>query len=76
MDEETLDFYATPGRFTTLEDGDFSSGDVRAVVAVVPARMVRGARWQMVDAQLDATWRQMIGFTGDRHVAPIGVSVT
>jgi hypothetical protein len=22
-------------------------------------------RWQMVDAQLDATWRKMIGFTGD-----------
>jgi hypothetical protein len=23
------------------------------------------ARWRMVDAQLDATWRKMIGFTGD-----------
>jgi hypothetical protein len=23
------------------------------------------ARWQMVDAQLDATWRKMIGFAGD-----------
>jgi hypothetical protein len=23
------------------------------------------ARWQMVDAQMDATWRKMIGFTGD-----------
>jgi hypothetical protein len=22
-------------------------------------------RWQMVDAQLDATWQRMIGFTGD-----------
>ena len=23
------------------------------------------ARWQMVDAQLDATWQQMINFEGD-----------
>ena len=26
---------------------------------------VADARWQMVDAQLDATWRRMIGFKGD-----------
>ncbi len=162
--DETLDFYATPGRFTVLEDSDFSSDDVREVVGVVqgllvydmvarpfygvdltpdqaeaiherdtsrlleivravdnrpleearppanrvgarchafsrltvaflraagvPARARCGfgayfrpgwfedhwvaeywnaaaARWQMVDAQLDATWRRMIGFAGD-----------
>ncbi len=164
MDREALEFYATPGRFTTLGDGDFSSGDVHEVVEVVqgllvydvvaqpfygveltpaqaeaiherdsarllaaaravddrplneerpaasrvgarchafsrltvaflraagvPARARCGfgayfrpgwfedhwvaeywnaadARWQMVDAQLDATWRKMIGFAGD-----------
>jgi len=165
VDQETLDFYATPGRFTTLDDSEFSSGDIREVVDVVqgllvydivaqpfygveltpkqadaihvrdsaglvavvravdsrplhqarppakrvgarchafsrltvallraagvPARSRCGfgtyfrpgwledhwvaeywnaaaARWQMVDAQLDATWRQMISFEGDR----------
>ncbi len=30
------------------------------------------ARWQMVDAQLDATWRKMIGFNGD----PFAISAT
>jgi hypothetical protein len=164
VDRDVLDFYATPGRFTLLEDGDFSSADVREVVEVVqgllvydtaakpfygveltaeqgeaiherdsarllararlvdarplnearppgnrvgarchafsrltvallrgagvPARARCGfgtyfrpgwfedhwvaeywnaanARWQMVDAQLDDTWRKMIGFTGD-----------
>ena len=164
MDHETLDYYATPGRFTILDDGEFSSDDVREVVGVVqgllvydvvaqpfygvelspnqteaiherdtarlldlaravdnrplnearpaanrvgarchafsrltvaflraagvPARARCGfgayfrpgwfedhwvaeywnaadARWQMVDAQLDATWRRMIGFASD-----------
>lgn len=164
MDQETLDFYAMPGRFTMLEKGDFSSGDIREVVEVVQgllvydivaqpfygveltpfqaetiherdtARLLAAARavddrplsegrpaasrvgarchafsrltvaflraagvpararcgfgayfrpgwfedhwvaeywnaadirWQMVDAQLDATWRKMIGFNGD-----------
>ncbi len=164
MGRDALDFYATPGRFTTLGDDDFSSGDIREVVAVVqgllvydvvaqpfygveltsaqaetiherdaarlvaaaravddrpvneprpapsrvgarcdafsrltvaflrtagvPARARCGfgayfrpgwfedhwvaeywnaadARWQMVDAQLDATWQKMIGFAGD-----------
>jgi hypothetical protein len=163
VDEDILEFYASPGRFTLLEDGDFSSADIREVVEVVqgllvydvvakpfygveltaeqgdaiherdsarllalarsvdarplnearppgnrvgarchafsrltvaflraagvPARARCGfgtyfrsgwfedhwvaeywnladARWQMVDAQLDATWREMIGFTG------------
>lgn len=162
--DRTLDFYATPGRFTILEDSDFSSDDVREVVGVVQGLLVydtvaqpfygvelapnqaeaiherdtsrlleiiRGVdnrpleearpvtnrvgarchafsrltvallraagvpararcgfgtyfrpgwfedhwvaeywnasdeRWQMVDAQLDATWRQTIGFAGD-----------
>ncbi len=35
MDHETLKFYATPGRFTLLDDGDFSSGDIREVVEAV-----------------------------------------
>ena len=164
MDREVLDFYATPGRFTTLEPTEFSSEDIRKVVEVVQgllvydvvaqpfygveltpeqadaiherdtARMLDIARaldprpldevrppanrvgarchaysrltvtflraagvpararcgfgayfrpgwledhwvaeywnasertWQTADAQLDATWRQMIGFTGD-----------
>jgi len=29
-------------------------------------------RWQMVDAQLDATWQQMISFTGD----PLAITAT
>ena len=164
MDQETLDFYATPGRFTVIDDKDFSSDDIREVVRVVqgllvydvvaepfygaelspdqadaiherdtarllelaravddrpldearppakrvgarchafsrltvaflraagvPARARCGfgayfrpgwfedhwvaeywnaadARWQMVDAQLDDTWRRMVGFAGD-----------
>lgn len=164
MDPAVLEFYATPGRFTVLGEGDFSSLDIREVVDVVqgllvydvvaqpfygvdlrpsqaeaiherdtarllavaravddrpltearpaasrvgarchafsrltvallraagvPARARCGfgayfrpgwfedhwvaeywnaadARWTMVDAQLDATWRKMIGFAGD-----------
>jgi hypothetical protein len=164
VDQQSLEFYATPGRFTVLDDDDFLSADVREVVEVVqgllvydvvakpfygvelpsnqaeaiherdtarllelarevdnrpltearpaarrvgarchafsrltvaflraagvPARARCGfgtyfrpgwfedhwvaecwnadnARWQMVDAQLDATWCQMIGFAGD-----------
>ena len=40
MNQEALEFYATPGRFTTLEDGDFSSGDIRKVVEVVQGLLV------------------------------------
>ena len=164
MDQDVLDYYATPGRFTTLADGEFSSNDIDEVVDVVqgllvydlmaqpfygveltaaqadaiherdsarlldvarsiddrplaeprppalrvgarchvfsrltvaflraagvPARARCGfgayfrpgwfedhwvaeywdaaeGRWRMVDAQLDATWQKMIGFTGD-----------
>jgi hypothetical protein len=169
--QAALDYYATPGRFTTVADGEFSSADVRAVVDVVqgllvydtvaqpfygaelgeqqadainerdsaamlalarsvdarplaearppaqrvgarchaftrmtvaflraagvPARARCGFgtyfrpgwyedhwvaecwdadanRWVMVDAQLDATWRKMIGFTGD----PFAITAT
>ena len=38
--DQTLDFYATPGRFTVLGDGDFSSDDVREVVGVVQGLLV------------------------------------
>jgi hypothetical protein len=38
--DQTLDFYATPGRFTTLEDVDFSSDDAREVVRVVQGLLV------------------------------------
>ena len=164
MNQDTLDYFAAPGRFTTVGDGDFSSGAIGEVVEVVqgllvydlvaqpfygveltpiqadaiherdtarlldivraidarpldehrraadrvgarchafsrltvaflraagvPARARCGfgayfrpgwfedhwvaeywnattARWQMVDAQLDATWREKIGFAGD-----------
>ena len=170
MDQKTLDFYAAPGRFTTLEKS-FTSGDIDEVVDVVqgllvydlaaeslygvklsatqsdaiherdtarlldvvraidprplneprpaaervgarchafsrltvallraagvPARARCGfggyfqpgyfedhwvaeywnataARWQMADAQLDAKWRTMIGFTGD----PLSITTT
>lgn len=164
MADEVLEFYATPGRFTVLDEGGFASRDIREVVDVVqgllvydlvaeplygieltpqqaeaiherytdrllgiartldprplneprppsnrvgarcdafsrltvallrnagvPARARCGfgayfqppwledhwvaeywnadeERWQMVDAQLDTTWQQMIGFSGD-----------
>jgi hypothetical protein len=164
VEHPTLEYYATPGRFTTLGELEFSSPDVRAIVEVVqglliydvvaqpfygveltprqaeaiherdtarlvaiaqaidgrpidearppanrvgarchafsrvtvallraagvPARARCGfgayfrpgwfedhwvaeywnatdGRWQMVDAQLDATWQKMIGFAGD-----------
>jgi hypothetical protein len=35
VEPEVLDFYATPGRFTTLADDDFSSDDICKVVEVV-----------------------------------------
>ena len=35
MDQRVLDSYATPGRFTTLAEGEFSSDDVGKVVEVV-----------------------------------------
>ena len=167
--EAALDYYASPGRFTTLEDAEFCSVDVQEVVEVVqglllydvvarpfygveltplqadaiherdsarllvtaravddrplseprpPARRVGArchafsrltvaflraagvpararcgfgayfrpgwledhwvaeywngeqSRWQMVDVQLDETWRRMIGFRGD----PLGIT--
>src|SRR3954451_1043819 len=35
VDQETLDFYATPGRFTTLDDDSLCSADIQEVVRVV-----------------------------------------
>ena len=171
MTPTTREYYAAPGRFTRLEDGEFASADVEEVVRVVqgllvydtmagpfygvdlapeqaetihvrdaggllaaaravdgrpvdearppglrigarchaysrltvamlraagvPARARCGfgtyfrpgwfedhwvaeywnaeaGRWQMVDAQLDATWREMIGFEGD----PLAITPT
>jgi hypothetical protein len=43
VDQNVLDFYATAGRFTTLEDGEFSSSDVREVVEVVQGLLVYDA---------------------------------
>jgi hypothetical protein len=40
VDERALDFYATPGRFTRLDDGEFSSGHIREVVEVVQGLLV------------------------------------
>jgi hypothetical protein len=40
VDQAALAFYATPGRFTTLGECEFSSGDVRAVVEVVQGLLV------------------------------------
>lgn len=40
VDGQILDFYATPGRFTSLDDGDFSSTDIRRVVEVVQGLLV------------------------------------
>jgi hypothetical protein len=40
VDEEALEFYATPGRFTALEDSEFSSADIRTVVDVVQGLLV------------------------------------
>jgi Transglutaminase-like superfamily len=43
VDPETLEFYATPGRFTRLEDAEFSSRDVHEVVKVVQGLLVYDA---------------------------------
>lgn len=43
MDQEVLDFYATPGPFTTLGDGDVSFADVHQVVEVVQGLLVYDA---------------------------------
>ncbi|MEO6349162.1 MAG: transglutaminase domain-containing protein [Candidatus Limnocylindrales bacterium] len=40
MDRSSLDFYALPGRFTTIGNCGFSSGDVREVVEVVQGILV------------------------------------
>jgi len=40
MDQATLDYHAAPGRFTTLEPGEWSSRDVREVVDVVQGLLV------------------------------------
>ncbi len=40
MDQETLDFYATPGRFTALDDGELRAGDIREVVDVVQGLLI------------------------------------
>jgi Transglutaminase-like superfamily len=60
VDQKVLDFYATAGRFTTLEDGEFSSSDVREVVEVVQGLLVYDAVAQpfygveLTSAQADA----------------------
>jgi hypothetical protein len=38
--QDALEFYATPGRFTTLERGAFASGDIDRVVEVVQGLLV------------------------------------
>ena len=40
MNQAALDYYATPGRFTTLGAGELSPGDVRDVVDVVQGLLV------------------------------------
>lgn len=35
MNQEALDYFATPGRFTALDDAEFSSDDIDEVVQVV-----------------------------------------
>jgi hypothetical protein len=40
VDQEVLAFYAAPGRFTTLEEGDFASDDIRKVVEVVQGLLI------------------------------------
>ena len=40
MDQDIFDFYSKPGRFTTLDDGNFSTDDVRRVVEVVQGLLV------------------------------------
>ena len=43
VDQDTFRFYGTPGRFTALEAGDFSSHDIREVVEVVQGLLVYDA---------------------------------
>jgi Transglutaminase-like superfamily len=40
MEQEVLAFYSAPGRFTTLEEGDFASDDIAKVVEVVQGLLV------------------------------------
>jgi len=40
MNQAVLDYYATPGRFTTLDDRDVASSDVRDVVEVVQGLLI------------------------------------
>lgn len=40
MDHEAHEFYATPGRFTTLDGNDIPSGDIREVVRIVQGLLV------------------------------------
>jgi hypothetical protein len=43
VDQAVLDYYATPGRFTTIEDCDVASGDVRHVVELVQGLLIYDA---------------------------------
>ncbi len=40
MNQAALDYYATPGRFTTLDDGELAPSDVRAAVEMVQGLLV------------------------------------
>jgi hypothetical protein len=40
VDPEVLDYYATPGRFTVLDDRELASGDIREVVDIVQGLLV------------------------------------
>ena len=40
MASDSLDYYATPGRFTTLDDGEVGAADIRTAVATVQGLLV------------------------------------
>ena len=40
MTTDALDYYAAPGRFTVLDDGDFHSHDIAAVVTAVQGLLI------------------------------------
>ena len=40
MDPEVLPFYSAPGRFTTLEEGEYASEDIHEVVEVVQGLLI------------------------------------
>jgi hypothetical protein len=76
VDQAALDYYATPGRFTTLADGEIVSGDVRDIVEIVQGLLIYDAVAQpFYGVELTATQADAIQERDSARLLAIAMSV-